>query len=192
MSTDTDTDIGIDTAVASSETPIVARVNYRREGAGDLVRYIEQGAVRGIRDETGRRLLRKEKDRFVERAEQRGFTRSVVLSVPDHADTGLSDRAMDRLRERATERFIEQQRTLEREFQQDHEQAPAVISVAGKGHRIDYYHRARPVSMAGTVPVKECPIEGCGAPATEFLNYGQEVVVLCEDHAAGARNDIDP
>jgi hypothetical protein len=43
--------------------------------------------------------------------------------------------------------------------------------------------------MAGSGVVRDCPIEGCGAPATEFLNYEQEVVVLCERHAAEARND---
>jgi hypothetical protein len=43
--------------------------------------------------------------------------------------------------------------------------------------------------MVGTEPVKDCPIEGYGDPATEFLNYEQEVVVLCERHAAEARND---
>jgi hypothetical protein len=43
--------------------------------------------------------------------------------------------------------------------------------------------------MVGTGPVKDCPIEGCGDPATEFLNYEQEVVVLCEDHADEARNE---
>jgi hypothetical protein len=161
--------------MGTDETPMVARVNYSREGAGDLLRYIDRSADRGLRDEVGRRLSSEEKDRFVDRSEQRGFTRSVVLSVPDHADAGLSNRAMeretrrtmneqlrdapsaryvygihedtdhrhahvaitgnehdltwnrddlDRLRERANERFIEQQRTLEREFQQEYEQAP--------------------------------------------------------------------
>ena len=43
--------------------------------------------------------------------------------------------------------------------------------------------------MAGSGAVKDCPIEGCGDPATEFLNYEHEVVVLCEDHASEARND---
>jgi len=169
---------GVDTGTDpdAGETPMVARVNYSREGAGDLVQYIERGAVRGLRDESGRRLTDEEKQRFVERSEQRGFTRSVVLSVPDHAEAGLSDRAMeretrrtmneqlrdapsaryvygvhedtnhrhahvaltgnehdltwdredlDRLRERANERFIERQRSLEREFElgQDREQS---------------------------------------------------------------------
>jgi hypothetical protein len=151
---------------------MVARINYSREGAGDLVQYIERGADRGLRDETGRRLSDEDRDRFVRRSEKRGFTRSVVLSVPDHAEADLSDRAMERetrrvlneqlrdapsaryaygihedtnhrhahvaitgnehdltwdrndlehLRERANERFIEQQRSLERKFQQDHE-----------------------------------------------------------------------
>jgi hypothetical protein len=157
----------------SNETPMVARVNYSREGAGDLVQYIERGADRGLRDETGRRLSDEDRYRFVRRSEEREFTRSVVLSVPEHAEADLSDRAMgretrrtmneqlrdapsaryaygihedtnhrhahvaitgnehdltwdrddlDHLRERANERFIEQQRSLEREFQQDHEQ----------------------------------------------------------------------
>jgi hypothetical protein len=152
---------------------MVARVNYSREGAGDLVQYIERGADRGLRDETGRRLSDEDRYRFVRRSEEREFTRSVVLSVPEHAEADLSDRAMERetrrtmneqlrdapsaryaygihedtnhrhahiaitgnehdltwdrddldhLRERANERFIEQQRSLEREFQQDHEQ----------------------------------------------------------------------
>jgi len=160
-------------ADTSNETPMVARVNYSREGAGDLVQYIERGADRGLRDETGRRLSDEDRDRFVRRSEEREFTRSVVLSVPEHAEADLSDRAMgretrrtmneqlrdapsaryaygihedtnhrhahvaitgnehdltwdrddlDHLRERANERFIEQQRSLEREFQQDHEQ----------------------------------------------------------------------
>jgi hypothetical protein len=43
--------------------------------------------------------------------------------------------------------------------------------------------------MAGTDPVKDCPIEGCEDPATEFLNYEKEVVVLCDDHATEVRND---
>jgi hypothetical protein len=152
---------------------MVARINYSREGAGDLVQYIERGADRGLRDETGRRLSDEDRYRFVRRSEEREFTRSVVLSVPEHAEADLSDRAMERetrrtmneqlrdapsaryaygihedtnhrhahvaitgnehdltwdrddldhLRERANERFIEQQRSLEREFQQDHEQ----------------------------------------------------------------------
>ena len=166
MSTGTDASVG-------DETPMVARVNYSRESAGNLVQYIEQGATRGLRNETGRRLSSEGRDRFVARSEQRGFTRSVVLSVPDHAEGNLSDRSMergtqrvmnetlrdapsaryvygihedtehrhahvaitgneydltwdrddlDRLRERANDRFIERHRALEREFQQAYEQ----------------------------------------------------------------------
>ena len=75
---------------------MVARVNYTRDGAGDLVRYIEQSADRGLRNEVGQRLSSEEQARFVDRSEQRGFTRSVVLSVPDHAEANLSDRSMER------------------------------------------------------------------------------------------------
>ena len=89
MSTHTDASVG-------DETPMVARVNYSRESAGNLVQYIEQGAARGLRNETGRRLSSEDRDRFVARSEQRGFTRSVVLSVPDHAEANLSDRSMER------------------------------------------------------------------------------------------------
>lgn len=45
---------------AIDETPMVARVNYSQEGAGNLVQYIEQGTDRGPRDETGRRLSSEE------------------------------------------------------------------------------------------------------------------------------------
>ena len=46
---------------------MVARVNYRREGAGDLVRYIERGDDRDLRNEAGRSLS----DRQVERETRR-------------------------------------------------------------------------------------------------------------------------
>ena len=87
---------GTATETDSGETPMVARVNYSREGAGDLVQYIEQGADRGLRNEVGRRLSSEDRARFVDRSERRGFTRSVVLSVPDHAEANLSDRSMER------------------------------------------------------------------------------------------------
>ena len=54
---------------------------------------------------------------------------------------------------------------------------------------MNYYRRVRAVGRVGTAPVNDCPIEGCGDPATEFLNYEKEVIVLCEDHADKARND---
>ena len=81
-----------------TEPGMVARVNYRREGAGDLVRYIERGDDRDLRNEAGRSLSDREVDRFVRRSQQRGFTRSVVLSIPDHADDNprLSDRQVER------------------------------------------------------------------------------------------------
>ena len=55
----------MDATSASAETQMVARENYRRENAGDLLRYIDQSADRGLRDEVGRRLSNEEKDRFV-------------------------------------------------------------------------------------------------------------------------------
>jgi hypothetical protein len=74
---------------------MVARVNYSREGAGQLVEYIERGADR-VRDETGRELSDRDVDRFVRRSQQRGFTRSVVLSLPAEADAQLSERDVER------------------------------------------------------------------------------------------------
>ena len=160
-------------ASTNTETGMVARVNYSREGAGDLVRYIERGSRRDLRDDVGRSLSNEDRDRFVRRSEEHEFTRSVVLSVPDHAEGNLSDRAMeretrrtmneqlrsapsaryiygihedtdhrhahvaltgaehdltwdrddlDRLRERADDRFIERHRELKREFTRDREQ----------------------------------------------------------------------
>ena len=84
--------------MTETATGMVARVNYQREGAGDLVRYIERGADRGLRNEAGRALSDQEVDRFVRRSEECGFSRSVVLSVPDHADANprLSDRQVER------------------------------------------------------------------------------------------------
>ena len=86
---------------------MVARVNYRREGAGDLVRYIERGDDRDLRNEAGRALSDREVDRFVRRSEERGFSRSVVLSVPDHADE--NPRLSDRQVERETRRTMNEQ-----------------------------------------------------------------------------------
>jgi len=119
VSTHTDASVG-------DETPMVARVNYSREGAGDLVRYIEQGADRGLRDETGRRLSSEERDRFLARSEQRGFTRSVVLSVPDHAEADLSDRSMER----------ETQRTMNETLRD----APSARYVYGLHEDTDHRH----------------------------------------------------
>jgi hypothetical protein len=79
---------------------MVARVNYSREGAGDLLRYIKRGvdADRELRNDRGHRLSDEERERFVRRSEEHEFTRSVVLSVPDHADENprLSDRQVGR------------------------------------------------------------------------------------------------
>ena len=86
---------------------MVARVNYRREGAGDLVRYIERGDDRDLRNEVGRALSDREVDRFVRRSEECGFSRSVVLSVPDHADA--NPRLSDRQVERETRRTMNEQ-----------------------------------------------------------------------------------
>ena len=85
-------------AETETEPGMVARVNYRRDGAGDLVRYIERGDDRDLRNEAGRSLSDREVDRFIDRSQQRGFTRSVVLSIPDHADENpwLSDRQVER------------------------------------------------------------------------------------------------
>ena len=85
-------------AETEPETGMVARVNYRREGAGDLVRYIERGDDRDLRNEAGRSLSDREVDHFVRRSEERGFSRSVVLSLPEHADATprLSDRQVER------------------------------------------------------------------------------------------------
>jgi hypothetical protein len=90
-----------------TETGMVARVNYRREGAGDLVRYIERGDDRDLRNEAGRSLSDREVDRFVRRSEERGFSRSVVLSVPDHADE--NPRLSGRQVERETRRTMNEQ-----------------------------------------------------------------------------------
>lgn len=43
--------------------------------------------------------------------------------------------------------------------------------------------------MAGTVQAEECPIEGCGDPATETIEYDQKIIELCAPHAEMARND---
>ena len=90
-----------------TEAGMVARVNYRREGAGDLVRYIERGDDRDLRNEAGRSLSDREVDRFVRRSEECGFSRSVVLSVPDHADE--NPRLSDRQVERETRRTMNEQ-----------------------------------------------------------------------------------
>jgi hypothetical protein len=86
---------------------MVARVNYRREGAGDLVRYIERGDDRDLRNEAGRSLSDRELERFIRRSEERGFTRSVVLSLPEHADE--NPRLSDRQVERETRRTMNEQ-----------------------------------------------------------------------------------
>jgi hypothetical protein len=113
-------------ADTSNETPMVARVNYSREGAGDLVQYIERGADRGLRDETGRRLSDEDRDRFVRRSEEREFTRSVVLSVPEHAEADLSDRAMGR----------ETRRTMNEQLQS----APSARYIYGIHEDTDHRH----------------------------------------------------
>ena len=94
-------------AETEPETGMVARVNYRREGAGDLVRYIERGDDRDLRNEAGRSLSDREVDRFVRRSEECGFSRSVVLSLPEHADA--TPRLSDRQVERETRRVMNEQ-----------------------------------------------------------------------------------
>ena len=89
------------------EVGMVAYTDYRRSGAGDLVRYIERSDPRPLRNSAGREISPEEREAFLRRSEDREFTRSVVLSVPDHADENprLDDREMDR----ATRRTINEQ-----------------------------------------------------------------------------------
>jgi len=93
--------------MTDDETGMVARVNYSREGAGDLVRYIERSDPRPLRNEAGREISPEEREAFLRRSQDREFTRSVVLSVPDNADENprLNDREMGR----ATRRTINDQ-----------------------------------------------------------------------------------
>ena len=100
-------DSGRTSTAPGGSVGMVARVNYRREGVGDLVRYIERGDDRDLRNEAGRSLSDREVDRFVRRSEERGFSRSVVLSVPDHADA--TPRLSDRQVERETRRTMNEQ-----------------------------------------------------------------------------------
>ena len=45
--------------------------------------------------------------------------------------------------------------------------------------------------MGGSVPVQECPIEDCSDPATETVEYDQEIVKLCAPHAEMAQNNTE-
>ena len=92
---------------SESDPGMVARVNYRREGAGDLLRYIERGARRPLRNSAGRAISAEEREAFLRRSRDRGFTRSVVLSVPDHVEA--TPRLDDREIGRATRRVMNEQ-----------------------------------------------------------------------------------
>ena len=90
--------------------------DYQRSGAGELVRYINRGAERGVRNAAGRRLADREIESFVGQSERHQFERGMTISPDPSANVSRADL------KRATERCL-------RDFMADRRSVSAVYAV---------------------------------------------------------------
>ena len=90
--------------------------DYQRSGAGELVRYINRGAERGVRNAAGRRLADREIESFVSQSERHQFERGMTISPDPSANVSRADL------QRATERHL-------RDFMADRRSVSAVYAV---------------------------------------------------------------
>ena len=90
--------------------------DYQRSGAGELVRYINRGAERGVRNAAGRRLADREIESFVGQSERHQFERGMTISPDPAANVSRTDL------QRATERHL-------RDFMADRRSVSAVYTV---------------------------------------------------------------
>ena len=90
--------------------------DYQRSGAGELVRYINRGAERGVRNAAGRRLADREIESFVGQSERHQFERGMTISPDPSANVSRADL------QRATERHL-------RDFMADRRSVSAVYAV---------------------------------------------------------------
>ena len=90
--------------------------DYQRSGAGELVRYINRGAERGVRNAAGRRLADREIESFVGQSECHQFERGMTISPDPSANVSRADL------KRATERYL-------RDFMADRRSVSAVYTV---------------------------------------------------------------
>ena len=90
--------------------------DYQRSGAGKLVRYINRGAERGVRNAAGRRLADREIESFVGQSEHHQFERGMTISPDPSASVSRADL------KRATERHL-------RDFMADRRSVSAVYAV---------------------------------------------------------------
>jgi hypothetical protein len=106
---------------------VYLNTDYQRSGAGELVRYINRGADRGLRNAAGRRLADREVESFVSQSERHQFERGMTISPDPEAAVSRADL------ERATERHL-------RDFMADRRSVSAVYAVHDPDRDVSVRH----------------------------------------------------